>query len=222
MHPMPTMLQKSRLGPSDFAPILDMPRYCVLARDTSMRLLWCNEQYSQILNTTVEKLIGSHLRENMEPVAADERQASHDIVMTTEISRQFSELRHGWRFITRAWPLERSAFNANGIIVALFPSSAALPEDAPFCALPDFGDLAILSRRELDVLYHLSRGLNGPEIAEYLHRSEHTVRDHIKSIHGKLRVHHRGALVRLAIERGLQGFTPTQWAMIIKNHRVTD
>jgi hypothetical protein len=48
------------------------------------------------------------------------------------------------------------------------------------------------------------------------------VRDHIKSIHSKLGVHHRGALVRLAIERGLQGFTPEQWNMIIRNHRVTD
>jgi DNA-binding CsgD family transcriptional regulator len=199
-----------------------MPRYCVLARDASMRLLWCNEQYAGVLHTQCEKLTGSHLRENMEPTAADERQASHEIVMTTEISRQFSELRHGWRWITRAWPLDRSAFGVNGVIVALFPSSATLAEDAPFCSLPDFGDLSILSRRELDVLYHLARGFNGPEIAEHLHRSEHTVRDHIKSIHGKLRVHHRGALVRLAIERGLQGFTPNQWATIIKNHRVTD
>lgn len=222
MQPVSTFIRKSHLGPSDFAPVLEMPRFCVLARDTSMRLLWCNEQYANILNATQERLKGTHLRENMEPVAADERQASHEIVMTTEISRQFSELRHGWRWITRAWPLERAAFGANGVIVALFPSSAPLAEDAPFCALPDFGDLAILSRRELDVLYHLARGLNGPEIAEHLHRSEHTVRDHIKSIHGKLRVHHRGALVRLAIERGLQGFTPNQWATIIKNHRVTD
>jgi DNA-binding CsgD family transcriptional regulator len=217
-----TFASKARLSPQDFAPLLDMPRLCVLARDASMRLLWCNDQYSSILNTTPDKLKGTHLRENMEPVAAEERVASHEIVMTTEISRQFSELRHGWRWITRAWPLERAAFGANGIIVALFPSSAQLADDAPFCSLPDFGDLAVLSRRELDVLYHLARGLNGPEIAEHLHRSEHTVRDHIKSIHGKLRVHHRGALVRLAIERGLQGFAPHQWAAIIKNHRVSD
>lgn len=222
MHNYTVTHTRRRLSPQDFEHVIDMPRLCLIARDTSMRLLWCNDQYGAVLNTTPEKLRGTHIRENMEPSAADERAASHDIVMATEIPREFSELRHGWRWITKAWPLDKNAMGSNGILVMLFPSSAALKEGAPFCALPDFGDLAVLSRRELDVLYHLARGLNGPDIARDLHRSEHTVRDHIKSIHSKLKVHHRGALVRLAIERGLQGFLPEQWATIIRNHRVTD
>jgi DNA-binding NarL/FixJ family response regulator len=222
MHNPTFTATRRRLSPQDFDQVLDLPRFCFLARDTSMRLLWCNDEYAKVLSTTADNLRGTHLRENMDPTAADERAASHDIVMATEIPREFSELRHGWRWITKAWPLDKHALGSNGVLVMLFPSSAPLKDGAPFCSLPDFGDLAVLSRRELDVLYHLARGQNGPDIARDMHRSEHTVRDHIKSIHAKLGVHHRGALVRLAIERGLQGFTPEQWNMIIRNHRVTD
>ena len=55
-----------------------------------------------------------------------------------------------------------------------------------------------LSERELDVLRLLGSELSGPEIAQELVVSLHTVRSHTKSIYGKLGVNSRRAAVREA------------------------
>ncbi|KUF15491.1 LuxR family transcriptional regulator BagY/FevT [Streptomyces silvensis] len=52
-----------------------------------------------------------------------------------------------------------------------------------------------LSERELEVTQRVARGLPTGRIAEELHLSPHTVRDHIKAIFAKLNVSSRGELV---------------------------
>lgn len=52
-----------------------------------------------------------------------------------------------------------------------------------------------LSKREKEVLDHLSRGIAYKEIADVLSVSIDTVRIHIKGIYGKLHVHSRGEAV---------------------------
>ncbi|WP_153449437.1 LuxR family transcriptional regulator BagY/FevT [Streptomyces smaragdinus] len=52
-----------------------------------------------------------------------------------------------------------------------------------------------LSRRELEVTRCVARGLSTGRIAEELHLSPHTVRDHIKAVFEKLGVSSRGELV---------------------------
>ncbi|WP_067549203.1 helix-turn-helix domain-containing protein [Nocardia crassostreae] len=52
-----------------------------------------------------------------------------------------------------------------------------------------------LTRRELDVVEQIARGLPTTEIAERLHLSPHTVRDHVKAIFDKVGVTSRGELV---------------------------
>ncbi|WP_306362972.1 helix-turn-helix transcriptional regulator [Nocardia sp. CC227C] len=52
-----------------------------------------------------------------------------------------------------------------------------------------------LTRRELDVVEQIARGLPTAEIAEKLHLSPHTVRDHVKAIFDKVGVTSRGELV---------------------------
>jgi DNA-binding NarL/FixJ family response regulator len=67
---------------------------------------------------------------------------------------------------------------------------AAVPENVP--AHPD---LELLSRRERDVVTHLLQGHRVVSIAELLEVSEHTVRNHLKSIFRKLEVHSQAELV---------------------------
>jgi DNA-binding CsgD family transcriptional regulator len=52
-----------------------------------------------------------------------------------------------------------------------------------------------LTQRELDVTRAISRGLGTAEIAEHLFLSQHTVRDHVKSVFEKVGVSSRGELV---------------------------
>lgn len=60
---------------------------------------------------------------------------------------------------------------------------------------PIHPDVDLLSRRERDVVTHLLQGHRVVSIAELLDVSEHTVRNHLKSIFRKLGVHSQAELV---------------------------
>jgi DNA-binding NarL/FixJ family response regulator len=60
-----------------------------------------------------------------------------------------------------------------------------------------------LTTREVEVLSQLAKGLANKEIADTLSISEHTVKDHLKNILGKLHVADRTEAVTTAIQRGI-------------------
>ncbi|MCP4410349.1 MAG: response regulator transcription factor, partial [Gammaproteobacteria bacterium] len=60
-----------------------------------------------------------------------------------------------------------------------------------------------LTRREVDVLRFLARGLNNADIAGQLHLSEGTVRNHVSAIFAKLNVTDRTQAAIMAIRHGL-------------------
>jgi DNA-binding NarL/FixJ family response regulator len=60
-----------------------------------------------------------------------------------------------------------------------------------------------LTPRELQVLEQLAKGLANKEIAGTLNITEHTVKDHLKNVLGKLRVADRTEAVTTAIQRGI-------------------
>ena len=60
-----------------------------------------------------------------------------------------------------------------------------------------------LTPRELQVLGQMARGLANKEIGDVLKISTHTVKDHLKSILGKLHVADRTEAVTVAIQRGI-------------------
>ncbi len=64
---------------------------------------------------------------------------------------------------------------------------------APRTVLPDLGDL---SARESEVLALILQGGNAQAVAGRLYISPHTVRNHIKKIYSKLKVHSHGDLLR--------------------------
>jgi DNA-binding NarL/FixJ family response regulator len=64
-------------------------------------------------------------------------------------------------------------------------------------------DARPLTRREREVLSHLSLGLSNKEIARRLTIEEVTVRLHLRGIFRKLGVHNRTQAVRQALDRGL-------------------
>jgi DNA-binding NarL/FixJ family response regulator len=59
-----------------------------------------------------------------------------------------------------------------------------------------------LSDRELEILRLAKRGLPNPQIAESLHISPGTVRNHLCAIYRKLGVHSRHEALQIAAERG--------------------
>jgi len=63
--------------------------------------------------------------------------------------------------------------------------------------------LSRLSRREMEVLIHLARGLTVKECAEQMHLSPNTVDNHKARLMNKLGLHRSGDLIRLAIREKL-------------------
>ena len=59
-----------------------------------------------------------------------------------------------------------------------------------------------LSERELEILRLAKRGLPNPQIAQSLHLSPGTVRNHLSAIYRKLGVHSRHEALQIAAERG--------------------
>lgn len=77
------------------------------------------------------------------------------------------------------------------------------------CVRPDLAALSMredhpaLSARELQVLELIVQGLANKQIAYSLDIAEHTVKNHVKHILGKLCVHDRTQAVTAAIQRGI-------------------
>jgi two-component system response regulator DesR len=65
------------------------------------------------------------------------------------------------------------------------------------------GDRELLTEREQDILRLAERGLPNPQIAQALHLSPGTVRNHLSAIYRKLGVHSRYEALAIAKERGL-------------------
>jgi DNA-binding NarL/FixJ family response regulator len=60
-----------------------------------------------------------------------------------------------------------------------------------------------LTAREVQVLQLLVKGLANKQIGDALNITEHTVKDHLKSVFGKLQVEDRTEAVTAAIQRGI-------------------
>lgn len=69
--------------------------------------------------------------------------------------------------------------------------------------LPDTPVAHDLTSREVEILEHLSTGLNYHQIADNLNISPSTVRKHIENIYRKLHVHNKMAAVRTATRKGI-------------------
>jgi len=70
-------------------------------------------------------------------------------------------------------------------------------------AAHETGGRELLTEREQDVLRLAQRGLPNPQIAQSLHISAGTVRNHLSTIYRKLGVHTRQEALTIAQERGL-------------------
>ncbi len=76
-------------------------------------------------------------------------------------------------------------------------------QDALVQATRQAGDRELLTERELDILRLAQRGFPNPQIAQTLHITPGTVRNHLSAIYRKLGVHSRYEALAEAQDRGL-------------------
>jgi DNA-binding CsgD family transcriptional regulator len=200
-----------------------IPGLACSVRDDHARLKWANHTYSREVfgsDSVPASRLGRDLHDIVSDVAADERQALQRQVINTGTPALCYQLHCDRRALAVVLPLDPESFGHAGVLSVSNLSPGGVP--APYGdtvhtlrtpAKP--GQLALLTRRELEVLYLCAQGLSVPQIAEKLFRSTKTMENHIRSIHIKLGIRGRGDLVRYCVERGLHAFKWEEWLDII-------
>ncbi len=79
-------------------------------------------------------------------------------------------------------------------------------ESFPLNAKESIRNIESLSKREQEILYLLSEGLDNIQIGEKLFIAEQTVKNHVHSIYSKLSVHDRSSAIRVARNAHLKQF----------------
>jgi non-specific serine/threonine protein kinase len=98
----------------------------------------------------------------------------------------------------RVCPLEQILGEAEALLQPISASSS------PGSSTPAISPaLAVLSRREREVLALVTMGLTDAQVAQSLQLSPRTVSKHLQSIYTKLNINSRSAATRIALEEGL-------------------
>lgn len=206
------------MSPSRYAPFDTRADVAVAARDDKHRLLWCNSAYAATVGSDLERLKGSNLQSLFGIAFADERAGLIAPAIERQAMVTYDQIVRGSRYLTRIYPLDPTAFGTTGYFVLAEPCSTAKPllngNTLTSARHGDLGDLAALTRRELEIFRLLAEGLTGAEIATTLHRSPKTVEFHTARILHALSLRNRTELARLAAERGLLGFTREAWFQV--------
>lgn len=190
-----------------------------MARDESYRLIWCNGAYARQLGRAPEDLIGTLPADVFSSKLASDRQARFAAVIREGRMASFYQLWCGARWHTRVWPLDPEAFGVTGLFILMHksvdPPGPGHEGSVILSRVSDLGDLAVLSRRELEVLYLLASGMTVNEIASELFRSPKTIGRHAENIHRKMGYGNRADLVLDATRRGLVAFSSEEWAGLV-------
>jgi DNA-binding CsgD family transcriptional regulator len=157
-----------------------------------------------------EQVIGANIRDGGPREFFDERIAlMHDLAREEEHG-VVCDVWQGRQFLTqlRLLPAERGESLRKFLIIHQEVSGRASPSAEPDLIwyepeLQDLGLLALLSRRELEVLALVGQGLSAPQIAERLHRSEDTINTHKASLLRKLSCSNAIQLALIAQRAGL-------------------
>ncbi len=197
------------------------PHISALARDDQTRLLWCNARFARALNSTPTALINTRFQDVAGTTVVDERLSIMQRVLQTQQPLRYLQVWAGVRSLTHVHPLlETDIFGKRGWFITIEP--LVLPaaseddfKDVPRSRVPHLGDLALLSRRQLEVLRLAAEGLTVDEMAAELHRSDKTVDNHLRELYKHLNMHNRAQVTRFAAEHGILAFGRQEWFELV-------
>lgn len=197
------------------------PHISALARDEQTKLLWCNDRFARALNSTPEALLHTSFNDVAGDSVVEERVSIMNRVLQTGQPLRYLQVWAGVRSLTHVHPLaESDVFGTRGWFITIEP--LVLPAEnqddfkhVPRSKIPHLGPLAILSRRQLEVLRLAAEGLTVDEMAKELHRSDKTVDNHLRELYKHLDAHNRAQVTRFAAEHGILAFARQEWFDLI-------
>jgi DNA-binding CsgD family transcriptional regulator len=197
------------------------PQIAAVARSDNFSLVWCNERFARAFGSSPEALVRSTFHDVASGPVVDERRTIMNRALETGKPLAYIQLWNGVRSLTHVYPMQADdTLGHRGFFVMIEPlvlpaTDAREFDHLPHARIPHLGELALLSRRQLEVLRLGAEGLTVEEMARELHRSDKTIDNHLRELYRQLRIHNRAQLTRFAAEHGILAFTREQWFALV-------
>jgi len=185
------------------------PAVGVCVMDSEGSLHFANTRYLELYTGQASEAIeGGHLRSYMPEAWVNER-LEHLRHRANGSSVIFRGMYNGRSLTTTCHPIGESYEDPRRFLcltVAGDPADHGGSNGTPVLhsTVNDLGELAVLTRREIEVLAMIGDGMSRAAIADALNRSTKTIDKHLESISGKLRVNNRVGLAKIAHRAGLR------------------
>jgi len=174
------------------------------------QVLFANDEAARHVGVTdPERLVGRLVRELCDDAYAEERLSCIREVAATGRVLAMDGMTFGRMRRTIMRPIGARPDGARYVLMTHVPVPADSNHDQDDrleirrATIDDYGPLASLSERELQVLTLIAQGKTTAEIAKAMHRSVKTVEWHRVALGSKLQVSNRVELARIAIAAGL-------------------
>jgi len=170
-------------------------------------ILFANEQVARMYgHHSTEDLIGRTFHETFPPPWADERVALIRRVIESDTTITVRTIWNGRQIRSTYRSIESGDDDEKRVLIISHQGSVGQADTGEVfeSEVVNFGELEVLTTKELEVLALLGQGLRLKEIASALHRSPKTIDNHRTSIGRKLKLTDRVDLAQVAAEAGLE------------------
>ena len=202
-----TARETPRLGEEVYSAFLEDAGAYMVILDGALCVRDVSESSCDLVGATREEAIGRPLADLLAPPVREERlgiarqamRAGHPVRVVGMVRGRWMQLCYR--------PIRDAGDEVTGMVVCggRCVSSAARDDGVltVHAHTHDLGTLAVLSRREMEVLRLIAQGLSVTEIAGAIYRSPKTVESHRRSLGLKLGIKNRSELWRIAHDAGL-------------------
>jgi DNA-binding CsgD family transcriptional regulator len=219
-----TVFEAARLG----GLLARLPGVYAAALDEQGAYLWASESYCELARQPLQALVGRRLDELFAPAWAAERLALARRVVSSRAPIVVIEIFGGKRVEGLLVPVPDAQPRPAVLYVSRFgvptraEGSAAHAVEVYHCQSADLGPLTGLTRRELEVLRLIARGLDNGQIAENIARTKRAVEWHVNHLYEHLRVRQRVDLFRLGSEAGLHELADAEWTRLLDSTKPSE
>lgn len=205
------------------------PGIFAAAYDRDGRYRWVSSSFAMIVGTAESQVIGRSLNELFSAEWCAERLGLIRRALDQALPLATVEVFRGRRLEAAVVPVEPGSRNELVIYVGRFGLCISGKGDAGsvqdgatrvFLETADWGPLAVLTRRELEILRLIALGLDNPAIAQRIHRTKRAVEWHIQNLYARLNCGHRAELYRLGMLAGLHDIDEAHWERMMTRVRI--
>jgi DNA-binding CsgD family transcriptional regulator len=183
--------------------VTELPYKGVMVLDASLELIYINESAVSIMSNLNQAEGGRQISFGLLPKEIYLR--CKDFLRSAKLNETFLPHQHQFDFIS---PGDNVKISIHLRQITYRDKSPLLllcfdPEENLLCLFKKLGERG-LTRREIDVVLLLSKGLKNKDIGEKLFISEYTVENHLRSIYRKMDVNNRTEVAHRLIQMFLR------------------